>query len=383
MYLTLINSTTGLVWTSAAFSLLGGGNGVIGPVFFVAIADVVSAEDRAAAFLQLGAINYSAGLFMPPLAALLMTQNPWIPYLLGTVLFVIAIGVFLLVPETKGFPEAGAAEHSLPPPSPQQQDPVSQVETPAISDDEAEEADQIWANKHPILHELRSIVQFLSFLFHDWRVPLLLLPFTTHILVASINPLLLQYLSKRYALRTAQATLLTTVRTGAITLTMAFLLPALSRFLAQRRQGRLSSAYKDLYLARASELLFCLGWLGVALAQSWPLAAAALVVAAAGQGGILMARSVLTAWIPPARIARVYSLIGLIDTAGALVGFPLLAALFRRGLEGGGAWVGLPFFFISCMSAGYVVIYFVVPPERGAGRGVMPVDGGEREEERL
>ena len=85
------------IWTSAFFSILGGGPPISSALYFVVLSDVTPEADRAAVFLRAGAVNVSANLFMPPLAAWLMTINPWIPFLGSTGLLVLAALLYISI----------------------------------------------------------------------------------------------------------------------------------------------------------------------------------------------------------------------------------------------------------------------------------------------
>ena len=184
-----------------------------------------------------------------------------------------------------------------------------------------------------------------AFFLKDWRVPALTLPFILHMLLGTIGGLLLQYLSKRYGLTFADATLLMTIRSGVLVLLLFIILPYLSGVMMERYH--LSGPRKDLYLVRISLVFIVVGWTFVGLSPNIPIVTICLALASLGQGFPLVLRSFLTALVPSHHIARVYSVVSIIDTVGMMVGSPMLASLFKRGLALGGAWIGLPFYFTA------------------------------------
>jgi hypothetical protein len=193
-------------------------------------------------------------------------------------------------------------------------------------------------------------------LHNDWRIVALIATFFGQVLVGS-NPLLvLQYLSKRYELTIAKATLLMTIRSGVVLLLFLAILPYTTKAMLRHT----SAQRKDIYLARASQALWATGWTLVGLSPSTPLAAASLAIAALGQGTTLLTRSFLASLLPPHHIARVYSAVSMVETIGSMLGSPALAETFTLGLSLGGMWIGLPFFFIGLVSAAFTVVMFAV-----------------------
>jgi hypothetical protein len=80
--------------------------------------------------------------------------------------------------------------------------------------------------------------------------------------------------------------------------------------------------------------------------------------------------------VPGQQVARLYSLISVVDTLGAMLGAPLLAGLFNRGLRLGGYGVGLPWYFLGGICAVFGVVLCVVGSEKGEDGREM-VDGEE------
>ena len=207
-------------------------------------------------------------------------------------------------------------------------------------------------------HGLLRLKQASAFVLDDWRVPALIAPFILHMLVGTIGALLLQYLSKRYGLTFSDATLLMTIRSGVIVLLLFVILPYLSTMIMQKFQ--LSGPRKDLYLVRASLAFLVIGWVFVGFSPNIPIVALSLAISALGQGFALLLRSFLTSLVPAHHIARVYSIVSIVDTAGMMVGSPLLAGLFKRGLALGGAWIGLPFYFTALIGFMFLILLLVI-----------------------
>lgn len=346
-----------VTWAGTLFTILGGGSTVLSTMFFVLLSDVSDEEQRAAVFMRVGAFNLLASLLMPPVAAWWMRYNPWIPALIGTALMTLSLVLFIWIPETKGYKgrndslDAAAVytpsepETAMPGPPPD----LSATREPIRTD-----FPMLWLDK------LRDSTSFLT---DDWRVPALITPFLLHLLLALSALLGLQYLSKRYALTLSEATLVMTIRNGITVLLLFVILPYVSTFIM--KHYHLSGQRKDLYLARASQVLITVGWTLVGLSPNLPAVIISLAIASLGQGAALLIRSFLTSLLPTHHIARVYTTISIFDTAGAMVGAPLLAGLFKRGLALGGMWVGLPYYFIGAVALVFTVLIFVVGLRKG------------------
>jgi len=55
----------------------------------------------------------------------------------------------------------------------------------------------------------------------------------------------------------------------------------------------------------------------------------------------------MTSLVHKDEVARLNSIIGVFDTAGQMLGSPMLASLFWKGVKLQGFWFGLPFFFYT------------------------------------
>jgi len=203
----------------------------------------------------------------------------------------------------------------------------------------------------------------IDFLTRDWRVPALISAFLVHTLLIATNMLLLQYSSKRYGITLSKATLLLVVMTGTKILFLLAILPWTSSYIM--RVFHLSNQRKDLYLARATQVLGSFGWALIGLSPNIPTVAISMAVASIGQGALLLVRSFITSLVPAHHIARVYSVISIVDTLGAMFGGAVLAALFKRGVDLGGGWIGLPFLACGLLSGVCAILLFVVNLRKG------------------
>lgn len=198
----------------------------------------------------------------------------------------------------------------------------------------------------------------LAFLTHDWRVPALIITFVGHMLIAASTQLLLQYVSKRYELTFSDATFLLTVLNAVRMLLLFIILPYISSLAI--RMYSLSGQQKDLYLSRLSQAFIFIGYVLIGLSPNIPTVAVSMAIASLGQGAFLLLRSFLTSLVPAHHIAQVYGMISVVDTLGAMLGSPLLAVLFKRGMMMGGGWIGLPFYFLGFVSAAFLALMLAI-----------------------
>jgi MFS family permease len=345
-----------MAWLSTITGLLGGGDSVLSALVFVILSDITLESQRAGMFFRVGAFNLTANLAMPPLSAWSMAINPWIPGLIGTFLVLVTVQIISMIPETLHF----HGEH-LAPTSHSDLATRAGDREPGIGP--AKSTRKTASFKRCSARWLNKIKESTSFLTDDWRVPVLIVLFLGHILIAKSTQLLLQYVSKRYRLSFAKGTLLLTIFQGTKVVLLFLILPYLST--AVMKCLHLSSQRKDLYLSRISLGLIALGWTFIGLSSNVPAVAVSMTIASLGQGAYLLVRSFLTALVPAHHIASVYSIISMVDTVGAMFGGALLADLFQVGMAMGGLWVGLPFYFLGLTTAVFLLLMCLVGLRKG------------------
>jgi hypothetical protein len=189
----------------------------------------------------------------------------------------------------------------------------------------------------------------------DRRVVLLVIIFVPIMLTMTIVPLLLQYASARYDLTFASATLLLTVRAGVMIAMFLCMSSFVYRLLAN---AGVSGQKRDLFLAQGSAGLMLLGWIAVGFSPNVILFTGSLMIATIGSGFPVYLRSFLTGLVAPNKVAGLYTIVSVVDTLGLMLGGPLLAWLFKRGMQLGGSFIGLPFIALGLIYA--VVISFLL-----------------------
>jgi MFS family permease len=78
-----------------------------------------------------------------------------------------------------------------------------------------------------------------------------------------------------------------------------------------------------------------------------------------GSGYNQSIRSILTLSTPEEHRAITYSVMGIMEATGTLVGAPFWPLMYQIGLKGNGYWVGLPFVVTAGLMAGVWVTLYV------------------------
>ena len=263
------------------------------------------------------------GFVTPPISAVLMKHNLWIPMLLGLSVELIALPLAFAVPETLD----RSCETEAP-----------RIELPRTSDNTNETR---LTPASVLRNATRLFKTFVDLIFQDWRVP----PLIMTSFLPSGTEITTLYVSKRYNWSIADATFLVSVRSGINLLVFALVLPVLSTMLMHRFS--FSSMSKDLWLARVSCILVSIGYGVFGFAPDIAVAILGMIIYTFGNGHGSLIRSLLTSLVEKHHFARLFTLIGIVNTVGLMIRGPLLAGLFQEGLQFGGLWVGLPFYLIS------------------------------------
>jgi len=337
-------------WFSALYAVIFGGSPVLSALFFVVISDITDQDSRSAILLRIYSANLSANLLCPPIAAWIMTRDPLAAVFLALVFFCMGIPLSLLIPETLGYQRPTKSDHER----------SDEEVSPATSKDEVTS----------LLEQCyKPLVESVKYFLHDIRVILLVITFIPIMLTMTIVPLLLQYASSRYGLSFASATMLLTVRAGVIIAMFLCMQSFVYRLLAN---AGVSGQKRDLFLARGSVVLMIIGWIAIGLSPNTILFTGSLMVATLGSGFPVYLRSFLTGLVEPNRVAELYTIIGVVDTLGLMLGGPLLAWLFERGMSLGGTFVGLPFVALGLIYA--VVISFLLRIGHHTGKTIVAED---------
>ncbi len=268
-------------------------------------------------------IGAAAGSVIGPSAAarLMETTSPWVPMLIPmTVLTPLLYLITVFIPETL---------------------PRRVHESPTHSMSIAAHLVHAWAR----LRESVSV-------FRSPSVVLLLAPFLLQSAVDTAHgQMLAQSISSRFGWSLAQTGYLVSAR-GLLVIAVMTLLPVATGLLTSGRsplRWRLSMFRKDLVLAQFS--LVCLvvgGFLmgGGSIADIvWGVVVSTLAV-----GLSAAAKALVASYVDVAQTSRMYVLTSMVENVGAMIAGPTMAWAFQAGMQLGGGWVGLPFFYLAVLS---------------------------------
>lgn len=336
-------------WVSSVHALMMGGSPVVLSLYYTVLADITTAETRATIFLRLGASSLSTTFFTPIFTAWAMKFNPWIPMFGGLFVSIIGCVLTFLIPETLNYQhpdlDRSTEQLSVPIIGPILQQPAAPL------DMQAARASLPW-------RLLEDIKEATHFLWEDYRVPVLILPFFIHMLLMMASQLLVQYASKRYDYTVATATMLVTIRSGVNIVILFSVIPAASELLMTKLG--FSGKYKDLVITRASLAIMAIGWTLVGIASTAWLFVIGLVIISLGSGAMITLRSFLTSLVPVHQIARIYSIVCVVDTLGLMFGSPIMAEFFELGMAWGRAYIGLPFYTIGAVCFGFTLLMMFI-----------------------
>lgn len=153
---------------------------------------------------------------------------------------------------------------------------------------------------------------------------------------------------------------------------LTFVLPALSTLCLTRLH--MSPLSKDLWLSRWSGLALIIADLVTTFSFTPALYTTGLVLLAGGSGLGPLIRGLLNALVEPHHVGIMNTVVGILETAGIMVASPIFSWSFQRGMEMGGAWIGLPFAAGTVITCGATVVVwdYRIPVE--VERGIVEDD---------
>ncbi|KAM7210330.1 general substrate transporter [Rhypophila decipiens] len=322
------------------FLLIGGGIPIATNSLNAMAVDVSPNGDTSTGLLYLSAGGMAGGLIAPVIAGLLMTISPWIPILVVFSFAPIVTIIMLLVPETLDLEKIRAKNQSSTRPS----------------------SSAVVTHMREGIAELKVAISLLR----DKNLVLTLINFAIHpALMAAYMTTLPQYVSKYFGWTLAQTSYTLSPAMGVLHVLIMVVLPPLSRGLTSANgRFRLSTFGKDLILTKISVAFLLAGALVEGLAGSIVIFIVGLGIGTLGAANGPLCRSVATAFVEQHHTSRLYGLISMLETSGALIGGPVLAWCFNVGMEKGGLLKGLPWFYVAfLLVVALAALLFVREPE--------------------
>ena len=98
---------------------------------------------------------------------------------------------------------------------------------------------------------------------------------------------------------------------------------------------------------------------------------------ASGAGSAI--RALLTSWVLPNEVARLYTALGIIETIGSMGAGPIISGLYNRGIKAasagaGNAMLGLPWIVVGIIMSALAVVTWILRLDKGDG--ASDVEGG-------
>ncbi|EJP67264.1 MFS transporter [Beauveria bassiana ARSEF 2860] len=336
-----------LRWLAPILMLIGGGMLTLSAMSYTVIADISTKAYRSTAFLWMATTVTACSLVASPLTYFMMNEmGAWFTLIFGFALMTLAIPIAAFVPETRPAAVVRRAETAC-----------KIAETNSRIDNHSPR----WISRSYV----RSTWQHLSLinrtLFAGNPTVGLLISSTIFITVGkSVVIMLLQFCTASTANLgiCSQAGLLIGVKQATSLTLTALALPALSQFLLRIGMAPL---VKDWWIVRVSAVISVVGSLAMGLAQTVQLFIGAMMFAECGIGLQAALRGLVTELIDETHIALVMTVLSLFMTISEMVAGPLMAQMFKVGMDWGGVWVGMPYLASAAMlSVGAVLV--MIPP---------------------
>lgn len=228
---------------------------------------------------------------------------------------------------------------------------------------------------------LSRILAASHFLYQDWRVPFLIIAAGVHTITETSAGILLQYVPKRYGWTISQTNYLFSVRAAVSIIALLVLLPKASKWLMKRKNHTPFS--KDVLLCRISFALVTAGVLIDGLAPVISILMLGFFVHTLGSGTAALVRSLMAGLVKPTEVARLFTVMSMLQTVSILLASPLVATLYQAGLKMGGNWVGLPFLVGGTLFAVATAAIWVLRLDRGEAKSGGVEDGSTEEDTAL
>lgn len=291
-------------------------------------------------------------LFSPSLASFLMERTgPWPSLWLGASLLAACAVAVLFLPETS----------------------KSVTERPSPEEEQREE-DEAPSNSRPsqLLKRFKDSALILQ---SPSLILLLIACLATSPFTASTSTFMVQFISRRYQLKLEQGGYIQSFYGGIQAIQCVVILPLLSK-LAMRGNGSSPSFlrpadphHRDLIFLRWSSFLIVIASLNLGLAPNLPTFISGLVILAFGTGYGSLIRTLLTLYVDPEHVSRMFGIVSMIEIVGSIYARPMLAELFSLGMKLGGQWIGLPYYGLTVLFAMLAVLFwFIRVPGKPGGR---------------
>ncbi|CAK7224204.1 hypothetical protein SEUCBS140593_005492 [Sporothrix eucalyptigena] len=330
------------IWAASLFTLIGGGPVILDGIIFAMLADVAPAAYRSSVFFYFIAAVTAVGLVFSTVTVKLMQIDVWLPIYIGLALLLPILPLCYFIPETL------PSGHGDTPSRDGDGDIPNQAED-AQDDIAPEQPQQRKTVSSAVKDALASLANSTAFFFDpaNRHIALLLVTFLTTTVGKHSQDILLQYVRNRYGWSWAQTGYLVSLRAFINLLLLLIILPFATYALVRWERLLPTSAHtplqRDLWVAQGSCAILILGSVLIGLSPNAPAMIAGVVLYSLGTGYNIVLRSLLAALVQPEHLGTLFNTAGILDSVGAVVAGPLLAAALSEGIHLKGFWIGLPF----------------------------------------
>ncbi|RFU76030.1 cop9 signalosome complex subunit 2 [Trichoderma arundinaceum] len=334
------------IWSmlyGSVFYLIGGGGQMVVAMIWTIIADVIPVAERTSVFYRIYAMNLIISVAVNPVAAWLLSIDPWLAMWIGYGVLTLGMLSSALIPETLKLRQAADNKR-------RGQDALPSAE------DELQSSSRKLPGAKELMHRAwfsakNDVSHVWHFIFASKSVLLLLFAYGPFYLIKLAFVLdILQYMTRRFNWEWSTATYVNTVSSLTAVFTLLVALPLASSILTKR--FRFNPISRDLFLARASIIVFTVGSLLTALAGVPWLFICAMAITNLGGGLSSLTRALLNAVVEPHTIATLNTTMSTMETLMGFIGSPVMGWLLSRGMELGGVWMGLPYIATTLLGLG-------------------------------
>ncbi|KAM0240900.1 hypothetical protein ACHAP5_007764 [Fusarium lateritium] len=337
----------------SVFFLIGGGGQMAVAMVYTIVADVVPVEERTDMFFRLVALVLVFNVVFNPISAWLLQYDPWLSMWIGFGFMVFGTMCILLIPETMHLRRKEDIRHT--------------------EEHENEQINDVSSSKHHLLKQAWFSIK--NDMQHAWRFifaskSIMILMFATAFFFPSrivFSGILLQYMSKRFEWSWSKATYVSTIGIIATVVCYLVILPVTSNFLNKSGRYKSHPIARDLLLSRIAIITMAVGCLLMGLAGTPWLFIISLIIVSLGNSFVALSRALVNALVEPHTIATLNTTVSLIEVTMGLAA-PAMGWLLARGIELGGAWMGLPFLVNSVFAILTAVMLLIVRIPHGVAQ---------------
>lgn len=314
---------------------------------------------RASYFGYMSSVSYVVNLLGPALASLSMMVLLWLPFWIGVALLLVAVPVIRMLPDHESSSRY----------SDEQSQPL--LSSPLLKAQDANPS---------LLYSLRERFRKLNAVLasHSRNFSLMLVCFLLTSLASSDTKLLVQYISKRYHWTFASAGYLISGKAVANFVLLTIVVPRALHSVSSSRAGEGSPDHINIRFANACLCISILGALAISMAVTIWILVPSLFVYALGSAlpiftlSLLKSPSIMSAnsgleeageqeSVTDEVETHLFSIVMLVKTLGSLLGVPLMAVLWVKGIGIGGAALGMPYFVsAACYTVAIIVFSRIV-----------------------